>query len=76
MNNLNTKFSITVLACSQFVRSPWVHMGSSKGSQSFWSKVSLLHYHKLGPIHMSVEESIELHALSRVDSKVEVNTDA
>lgn len=49
---------------------------SSKGSQSFWSKVSLLHYHKLGPIHMSVEESIELHALSRVDSKVEVNTDA
>ena len=49
---------------------------SSKGSQSFWSKVSLLHYNKLGPIHMSVEESIELHAISRVDSKVEVNTDA
>ena len=49
---------------------------SSKGSQSFWSKVSLLHYHKLEPIHMSVEESIELHAISRVDSKVEVNTDA
>ena len=49
---------------------------SSKGSQSFWSKVSLLHYHKLEPIHMSVEESIELHAISRADSKVEVNTDA
>ena len=49
---------------------------SSKGSQSFWSKVSLLHYHKLEPIHMSVEESIELHAISRADSKMEVNTDA
>ena len=49
---------------------------SSKGSQSFWSKVSLLHYHKLEPIHMSVEESIELRAISRADSKVEVNTDA
>ena len=49
---------------------------SSKGSQSFWSKVSLLHYHKLEPVHMSVEESIELHAISRADCKVEVKTDA
>jgi hypothetical protein len=41
-----------------------------KWGQSFLSKVSLRHYHKLEP----VEESIELSGKPGADSKFELNT--
>lgn len=59
---------ILCLFCLKFSR-------FSKWSQSFLSKVSLRHYHKLEPVHMTVEESIELSGKPGADSKFELNTE-
>jgi len=59
---------ILCLFCLKFSR-------FSKWSQSFLSKVSLRHYHKLEPVHMTVEESIELSRKPGADSKFELNTE-
>ena len=56
---------ILCLFCLKFSR-----FSTRKWSQSFLSKVSLRHYHKLEP----VEESIELSGKPGADSKFELNT--
>ena len=40
-----------------------VYKKQQKRVKVFGPKVSLLHYHKLEPIHMSVKKSIELRAM-------------
>ena len=57
---------ILCLYCLKFSR-----FSTRKWSQSFLSKVSLRHYHKLEP----VEESIELSGKPGADSKFELNTE-
>ena len=57
---------ILCLFCLKFSR-----FSTRKWSQSFLSKVSLRHYHKLEP----VEESIELSGKPGADSKFELNTE-